>query len=226
MQQPVSESFPSQDPNRVREMVGVSHGNMDRVKELLQESPELAKAAWDWGFGDWETALGAASHVGRKDIAELLIANGARPDLFTFAMMDNVGAVKAALDANPALAGLDGPHGIPLMAHAEAGDATRVIAYLRAFPEASKRSTSLEVADKSIYLGKYEHGLEVTQNSRAELAIRRGSEGSGQILDRVEEHGFAPRGAASVRIRFKVEAGKAVGLSIHEPRPSIVAKRI
>ena len=39
----------------------------------------LACATLDWGFGDWETALGAASHVGRPEIAEYLIANGAEP---------------------------------------------------------------------------------------------------------------------------------------------------
>jgi hypothetical protein len=35
---------------------------------------QLARAAWDWGFGDWETALGAASHMGSRPI---------RPDQFT-----------------------------------------------------------------------------------------------------------------------------------------------
>src|SRR6202022_1027028 len=47
----------------------------------------LAKAAWDWGFGDWEDALGAASHVGNREIAELLLANGARPTIFSAALV-------------------------------------------------------------------------------------------------------------------------------------------
>ncbi len=45
-------------------MVGASHGNVARVKELLARRPALARVSWDWGYGDWETALGAASHVG------------------------------------------------------------------------------------------------------------------------------------------------------------------
>ncbi len=65
------DALPQQDPTLVREMVGVSHGKIDRVKELLQQMPRLANAAIDHGFGDWESALGAASHVGRRDIAEL-----------------------------------------------------------------------------------------------------------------------------------------------------------
>ena len=218
--------FPQTNPDRVREMVGVSHFNLERVKELLKETPELAKATWDWGFGDWETALGAASHVGQKEIAEVLIAHGARPDVFTFAMLDNLPAVKAAIEAQPQLIKQHGPHGIPLMSHAEAGEATKVIEYLKAFPDAAKRSPSLEVPDKSVYLGKYEHGLEIVQNSRGDLALRRGAEGSGQILNRVEDHAFAPSGAPNVRIRFKVENGKATSLSVHEPMPSIVAKKL
>jgi hypothetical protein len=224
-QQTVYAAFPAQNPDRVREMVGASHGNFDRVKELLKESPELSKASWDWGFGDWETALGAASHMGRKDIAEALMANGARPDLFTLAMMDNLAAVKAAIEAQPALQKMHGPHGITLMSHAEMGEAAKVIEYLKTLPDADKPATSMPVADKTIYIGNYEHGIEVMANSQGSLAIRRG-EGFGRILNRVEEHGFAPGGAQSVRVRFKVENGKAVSIAVHEPMPTVVAKRV
>ena len=44
--------------------VTVSHGNSARANELLTLHPTLANAAWDWGFCDWETALGAASRMG------------------------------------------------------------------------------------------------------------------------------------------------------------------
>ena len=55
------------------EVVGSSHFKFDRLKELVDPRPELAKAVWDWGYGDWEQAIGAASHVGRRDIAEYLM---------------------------------------------------------------------------------------------------------------------------------------------------------
>ena len=80
-------AFPAQDPEQVLEMVLVAHSDVDRVRALVVESPELAKAAVDWGFGDWESALGAASHMGRRDIAEVLLENGARPSLFSAAML-------------------------------------------------------------------------------------------------------------------------------------------
>lgn len=224
-QQTVYQGFPAQNPDRVREMVGASHGDFERVKALLKESPELSKASWDWGFGDWETALGAASHMGRKDIAEALMANGARPDIFTFAMLGNVVAVRAAIEAQPGLERMHGPHGIPLMSHAEAGEATKVVEYLKTLPGSDRRAPSLPVPDVAVYTGKYEHGLEVLANSQGSLSIRRG-EGFGRILHRVEDHAFAPGGAPSVCVRFKVEAGKAVSLSVHEPMPTVVAKRL
>src|SRR5829696_8540369 len=79
--------YPSIDDVVVAEVVGVSHFNLTRLKELVDRRPELSRATWDWAFGDWETALGAASHVGRRDIAQYLMSKGARPDIFTFAML-------------------------------------------------------------------------------------------------------------------------------------------
>ena len=52
------------------EVVGVAHFNLSRLKELVNPRTELAKANWDWGFGDWESPIAAASHVGRKDIVD------------------------------------------------------------------------------------------------------------------------------------------------------------
>ena len=66
-------TFLAQDPVLVQATVGASHRDLKKVKELVERSPALAKAAWDWGYGDWETALGAASHTGQREIAEYLI---------------------------------------------------------------------------------------------------------------------------------------------------------
>ena len=120
---PRDESFPSQHPFLAKEMVGVSHGNLTRVKELVTAHPALANASWDWGFGDWETALGAASHVGNRAIAELLIENGAGPTIFSAAMLGQLDVVKAFAAAIPDVNQLRGPHGIPLVNHARAGGA-------------------------------------------------------------------------------------------------------
>src|SRR5436190_13200468 len=79
--EPLFYRYPSMNDNMVSTIVGAAHSNFDKVKEIVSKRPELAGASWDWGFGDFETALGAASHVGRRDIAELLMSHGARPDI-------------------------------------------------------------------------------------------------------------------------------------------------
>jgi hypothetical protein len=105
----------------VQEFVGNAHGDLEAVRAALEADATLAKAAWDWGDGDWETGLGAAAHMGRRDIAELLLAHGARIDLFAAAMLGEVEVVRAVLNAHPEMRDAKGPHGIPLRAHAEAG---------------------------------------------------------------------------------------------------------
>ena len=118
---------------RVHAMVANAHGDIDFVRTGLAEDPTLANAAWDWGDGDWETALGAAGHMGRRDIAELLLEHGARLDLFVAAMLGELEIVEAILTAHPEMREAKGPHGIPLLAHAEAGGehAQAVVDYLR-----------------------------------------------------------------------------------------------
>jgi hypothetical protein len=109
------------DAALVEEWVLKSHGDFERVKELLDQQPALINAAWDWGSGDWETGLGAAAHVGRRDIAEHLLARGARLDVFAAAMLGHLELVQGILRANPAAATSLGPHGISLLQHAIAG---------------------------------------------------------------------------------------------------------
>ena len=53
----------------VKEFVGAAHGNLARVEEMLKDQPRLVNAVWDWGGGDFESAIGGAGHMGRADIA-------------------------------------------------------------------------------------------------------------------------------------------------------------
>jgi len=126
------EKPPALEVSMVQEFILKAHADIDRVKELLAQEPNLINSTWDWGGGDFETALGAAAHMGRRDIAEFLLANGARLDLFAAAMLGNLEIIKAALAAFPDAINVPGPHGIPLTAHAKAGggDATQVLEYL------------------------------------------------------------------------------------------------
>jgi hypothetical protein len=112
---------PAIAPALVQNFVGNAHGDFEAVQKALSDEPGLVNAAWDWGGGDWETALGAAGHMGRRDIAELLLANGARLDVFVAAMLGEVDVVCAILKTQPDTLDAKGPHGISLRAHAEAG---------------------------------------------------------------------------------------------------------
>ena len=118
---PVNDIFPTQPPELVRELVTVAHFERKRVEELVDAHPSLARAAWDWGFGDWETALGAASHMGNRPIAEYLISKGARPSLFPAATLGQLEVVKAFVATHPHVQRIRGPHSISLLAHAKAG---------------------------------------------------------------------------------------------------------
>ena len=120
-QAPVPARPPALPGDRVNEFVRVAHADLDATRTMLDAEPRLIRAAWDWGGGDFETALGGAAHMGRRDIATFLIDRGAQLDLCAAAMLGELAIVKAALDARPSLARVPGPHGIPLLAHAKAG---------------------------------------------------------------------------------------------------------
>ena len=82
------------DPDLVHDFVNDAHSNLDRVRDLLGRHATVVNAAWDWGGGDWETGLGAAAHMGRKDIALLLLEHGARMDIFAAAMLGHLEIVE------------------------------------------------------------------------------------------------------------------------------------
>ena len=131
------ETKPALESGLVQEFVRMAHGDLSRVQELLLQEPALINACWDWGGGDFETGLGAAAHMGRRDIANYLLEKGARLDLFAAAMLGKLDVVKSVLTAFPGAIDIPGPHGIPLIAHAKAGgdEALPVLQYLDSLTE-------------------------------------------------------------------------------------------
>jgi len=122
---------PKLDAEMVRDFVIVAHGDLEKTGELLDRQPALVNATYDWGSGDWETGLGGASHVGRPDIAQLLLSRGARKDVFCAAMLGDLPLVQAFVASDPAIVHLKGPHGIPLLVHAQHGKQDAMVAFLR-----------------------------------------------------------------------------------------------
>lgn len=120
-QQPTKPKPPALESALVKEFVIAGHGDLEKTQQMLKEQPGLLNAAWDWGGGDFEMAIGGAGHMGRSDIAKFLISQGSRFDIFVAAMLGHLDYVKTALTLYPELASSKGPHGIPLMAHAQKG---------------------------------------------------------------------------------------------------------
>jgi hypothetical protein len=131
--QPVAKRPDPLAPSLVQEFVRKAHADLAGTKALLAEQPGLLNATWDWGGGDFEMGIGGAGHMGNREIAEYLIGQGARLDVFVAAMLGKLDIVRALLTAWPALLQSKGPHGIPLLRHARAGGdpAKPVVEYLQ-----------------------------------------------------------------------------------------------
>lgn len=116
-----------------QDFVIYAHSDLDKVKMLLDREPGLLNSTIDWGGGDWETGLGGASHMGRRDIVEYLLSKGARPDMFCAAMLGQTEIIKALLTLQPTLIDAKGPHGFSLHTHAQAGSdaAKETLEYLQ-----------------------------------------------------------------------------------------------
>lgn len=215
------DGFPHQHAATVKEMVGVAHGNVARVKALVSARPALARAEWDWGYGDWESALGAASHVGNREIAAILLEHGAHPTIFSAAMLGQIDVVRSFIVAGPGIQRTRGPHGITLLAHARAGGNADMVKYLESLGDADPRypNVPLSEEDRAGLLGAYVFGfgpterLIVSRNTRGDLVMKR----DGEVDRNLFHHGhraFNPAGAEAVRIQFEPATGKAASVEV------------
>ena len=118
---------------KVKNFVIAGHNDLEKVKLLLHEFPTLLYATWDWGGGDFETAIEGAGHMGNKEIANYLIEIGARTNLFVLTMLGKTQIVKSFLETYPDFINAKGPHGFTLLHHALQGgdDAKELLNYLR-----------------------------------------------------------------------------------------------
>lgn len=239
----VNDFFPTQPPELVREMVTVAHFDLKRVKDLVEARPSLARAAWDWGFGDWESPLGAASHMGNRPIAEYLVSKGATPSLFSAAMLGQLELVKAFVAASPGVQRLRGPHSISLLAHARVGGegAKAVFEFLRELGDADQgEAAPLSSEEASKLVGTYLFGDGVSQQVQVDADLkmyanskmyshppqlnwtRKGT--MTRPLFHVGDYAFYPAGAPAVRIRFAEQNGATV-MTVNDPDAVLVARR-
>jgi uncharacterized protein len=100
---------------RIEAFVLAAHNNLAEVQALLEREPTLLNLSFE-KFN--ETALEAAGHMGREDITNFLLAQGAKPQIFAAAMLGRLEDVKAFLETDPSLINKPGVHGFSLMFHA------------------------------------------------------------------------------------------------------------
>jgi hypothetical protein len=237
-----ADAFPQQDPGLVKDAVGASHGNFARIRELVEKQPAMARASIDWGFGDWETCIDAAAHVGNKPIADFQLSNGARPTIFSAAMMGQLDAVKAFIAARPGIQKTLGPHGITLMSHAKAGgpDAAAVVQYLAALGDADMPTPTqpLAPADRDALAGKYVYGPgprdyftvdvqpDLFDKTILRLGIDRPNSPSRRGLGHLGDLVFFPTGVPTAKIAFAKEGGKVTQLTLADPNVMLTARRV
>jgi len=238
----VTDLFPTQPPELAREMVTVAHYDLKRVKELVEARPSLARASWDWGFGDWEDALGGASHMGDRPIAEYLISKGARPTLFSAAMLGQLDVVKALVAAQPGAQRIQGPHSISLLAHAHAGgDAARpVFDFLESLGDAGADPPE-PLSENDINVVKGTYGFGPGMNQQIDVTIERILDPNdmktmmsqltwtrkgmmGRPINHLGNLVFYPWGAPAVRIHFTKDTARVL-MTVTDADFVLVARR-
>jgi uncharacterized protein len=100
---------------QIAEFVLAAHSNFTKVQELHSQNPALIDACYT-KFN--ETALQAAGHMGKSDIARYLLDAGAPLNVFAAAMLGEVEWVRGFLQEDPKLANGKGVHRISLFYHA------------------------------------------------------------------------------------------------------------
>ncbi|MCB8945635.1 MAG: ankyrin repeat domain-containing protein [Ardenticatenaceae bacterium] len=147
----------------VRSFVMPAHGDLAKVQAMLADDPRLLDVMYEeWG----ETALGAASHVGNRPIAEYLLGQGAQLTIYAAAMLGRQAEVAAFLEADPTLVNSGGAHGISLLFHGALSGDLALLDFLVEKGNTQKAEGALHVAaargDVALARWLLEHGADVT----------------------------------------------------------------
>ena len=114
----------------VRDFVIAGHGNLEKVRKMLEENPELLNASYAWNETDHETAIQGAAQVGSVLVAKYLLEKGAPLEICTAAMLGRKDEVERRISDNPENINSKGAHGIPLLPHAAWSGDIELVQYL------------------------------------------------------------------------------------------------
>lgn len=136
--------MPSTD--QIKEFVIAGHGNLEKLKSMLEADPELLEQKHPWSENDFESALQAASHVGNKPIALYLLEQNAKLEITTSAMLGDLAAIKSFLASDSSLIQATGGHGISLLTHGVISGDLEVVDFLTSQGATKGASMALNIA--------------------------------------------------------------------------------
>jgi uncharacterized protein len=129
----------------VREFVIAGHGNLEKVRKMLEENPDLINAPYAWSETDNETAIQGAAQVGSASVATYLLERGAPLEICTAAMLGRKDEVRNRIRDDPDNVNSKGAHGIPLLPHAVWSGDLELVQYL--FRNGAKAGSSPALHD-------------------------------------------------------------------------------
>ncbi|MEL6404844.1 MAG: ankyrin repeat domain-containing protein [Chloroflexota bacterium] len=109
------------DADTIREFVIAAHGDFEKVKTILADNEDVLDVAHEWRAAQTETALQAAAHTGGREIAEYLLAKGAKPNTVVYAMLGDAKHFFLMLAKDQKNIYEMGAHDLSLMYHAAIG---------------------------------------------------------------------------------------------------------
>ena len=149
-----------------REFVIAGHGNLEKVRKMLEGNPELLNTAYAWSENDHETAIQAAAQVGSVPVANYLLKEGAPLEICTAAMLGHKDDVENRIRDNPKNINSTGAHGIPLLTHAAWSGDLELVQYL--FRNGAKTGSS-SALHNAVTRGYYDLVVWLVENSSPDL---------------------------------------------------------
>jgi ankyrin repeat protein len=150
----------------VREFVIAAHGNLEKVRKMLGENPELLNASYAWSEIDHETAIQGAAQVGSASVATYLLEQGAPLEICTAAMLGRMDEVERRLRDQPDNINSKGAHGIPLLPHAAWSGDLELVQFL--FRNGAKTGSS-SALHNAVTRGYYDLVVWLVENTSPDL---------------------------------------------------------
>jgi len=153
----------------VRDFVIAGHGNLARVREMLEENPGLLNAPYAWSETDHETAIQAAAQVGSVPVARYLLEKGAPLETCTATMLGYKNEVESRIKDKPDEINSKGAHGIPLLPHAAWSGDLELVRYL--FRNGAKDGSS-SALHNAVTRGDYDLVIWLVENANPDLTSK------------------------------------------------------